>query len=248
MPVLHVVIPFLDEGSTLVDIVDRLEGCSWPDGWSTRIVLVDDGSGSEGAATACGLAEDREAVHLVRHRTNQGKGAALRTGFGLVLDVAAEVDLVGVQDADLEYSPQDLSRLVETMIDSRADAAFGNRWGAGTTGAMRRVHRLGNRTLTWLSNRLTGLSVTDMECCYKIMRIATLRTILPDLDEDRFGIEPQIAASLARHDASIVELDVAYAPRSFAEGKKIGPRDGIEAVSTMIREWRRTRRFRSRGS
>lgn len=248
MPVLHVVIPFLDEGSTLGDIVDRLAGCPWPDGWSARIILVDDGSGSEGAAAARRLAEDREAVHLVRHRANLGKGAALRTGFGLVLDVAAEEDLVGVQDADLEYSPEDLVHLVAILTDSDADAAFGNRWGARAPSTMRRVHRLGNRVLTWLSNRLTGLSVTDMECCYKVMRVATLRTILPDLDEDRFGIEPQIAASLARHDARVVEVDVAYEPRSFADGKKIGPRDGLEAVSTMIREWRRTRRFRSRGT
>ncbi|MEE2973062.1 MAG: glycosyltransferase family 2 protein [Planctomycetota bacterium] len=248
MPVLHVVIPFLDEESTLGGIVDRLATCGWPEGWRSRIVLVDDGSGPDDAETARRLAEERDAIDLVRHPRNLGKGAALRTGFALVLEDAGEDDLVAVQDADLEYSPEELVLLVEAMIASRADAAFGNRWGEHAAGRVRRVHRLGNQFLTWLSNRLTGLSLSDMECCFKMMRVPVLRTVLPDLDEDRFGIEPQMTASLARHDARIVEIDVSYEPRSFAEGKKIGPRDAVAAVSTMLREWRRTRRVRSRNS
>ncbi|MAD78171.1 MAG: glycosyl transferase [Planctomycetaceae bacterium] len=248
VPVLHVVIPFLDEESTLNTIVDRLEACPWPEGWSASVVLVDDGSGPNAADASKRLAgSDREIdVRLLQHEANRGKGAALRTGFQKILETADEADLVGVQDADLEYDPTDLARIVTILIEAtpKIDAVFGNRWSTSRGTTIRRIHRLGNQTLTRISNVLTGLSLSDMECCYKVIRVPMLRRILPDLDENRFAIEPQLAASLARHGAKLMETPVSYEPRSFSEGKKIGARDGIAAVLAMLREWRRTRRHR----
>jgi dolichol-phosphate mannosyltransferase len=245
VPVLHLVIPFLDEDATLGTIVERVQACDWPNGWSVRIVLVDDGSGPEAAASARELAARTGAV-LLRHEVNQGKGAALRTGFSDAISAASPDDLAGVQDADLEYAPGDLVPIVAAFQQRGAaiDAAFGNRWTGERRSAIRRVHRFGNRMLTRLSNAFTGLRVSDMECCYKVMRLPMLERILPDLDEDRFAIEPQLAAALARHGARVVEFPVSYDPRSFSEGKKIGLGDAISAFAAMLREWRRTRRHR----
>ena len=248
MPVLHVVIPFLDEESTLNTIVDRLEACPWPEGWSASIVLVDDGSGPNAAHASkrlAGSVRDID-IQLLQHEVNRGKGAALQTGFQKILETADEADLVGVQDADLEYDPADLARIITTLTGAtpKIDAVFGNRWNAPRGTTIRRIHRIGNQTLTRISNALTGLSLSDMECCYKVIRVPMLRRILPDLDENRFAIEPQLAASLARHNARLMEAPVAYEPRSFSEGKKIGFRDGISAILAMLREWRRTRRHR----
>lgn len=247
MPVIHVVIPFLDEDSTLETVVDRLQACPWPTGWSPRLVLVDDGSGDEAAAHARTILDDRPGsdIVLLRHDVNRGKGAALRTGFADILSSANDADLAGVQDADLEYEPADLIPFIEAMHSNqpRPDATFGNRWARENDSAIRRAHRFGNRLLTRLSNAATGLAVNDMECCYKLIRIPMLRAILPELDEDRFAIEPQLAATLARHGARVVDIPVSYAPRSYSQGKKIGFRDGVAAIVSIAREWRRTRRF-----
>lgn len=248
VPVIHVVIPFLDEDSTLETVVDRLEACRWPAGWSCRLVLVDDGSGHEATSHARTLVENRPdpAIVLLRHDANRGKGAALRTGFEDVLSTAGESDLAGVQDADLEYDPTDLISLIEAMEsgDPPPDAAFGNRWNDQDASTIRRVHRFGNRMLTHFSNAATGLAVNDMECCYKLIRIPMLRTIAPELDEDRFAIEPQLAATLARHGARVVDIPVSYDPRSYSQGKKIGLRDAMAAIRTIIREWGKSRRLR----
>lgn len=246
MPVIHVVIPFLDEESTLEQIVSKLDACRWPSGWTSRLVLVDDGSGRSSADAAMRLVANRSdsSIDLMRHESNRGKGAALRTGFEAIVETADDEDLVAIQDADLEYEPGDLVAILEAILASSppADAAFGNRWDQLQSSAIRRVHRLGNRVLTRLSNALTGLEITDMECCYKLIRIPMLRTILPDLDEDRFAIEPQLAAALARHGARVIEVPVSYEPRSFSQGKKIGIGDGVAAIAAIVREWRRTRR------
>jgi len=245
VPVLHLVIPFLDEETTLGTIVERVQGCDWPSGWSVRVILVDDGSATSAADAARALA-GRTGSILLRHEANRGKGAALRTGFQQALEIAEPDDLVGVQDADLEYAPSDLVPMVAAFAQPGRtfDAAFGNRWTGERRSAIRRVHRFGNRMLTRLSNALTGLRVNDMECCYKVLRVEMLARILPELDEDRFAIEPQLAASLARHGARVVEFPVTYDPRSFSEGKKIGVGDAIAAFAAMLREWRRTRRHR----
>lgn len=200
--------------------------------------MVDDGSRAEAARLAerCAASEP-ERVVLLAHPRNRGKGAALMTGFDRVAAAAAEDDLVLVQDADLEYDPGDYLALVRRLDDPSLGAVFGNRWGGQSrrTG-YRRMHELANGLLTALSNRATGLGVHDMECCYKLLRVPVLRTIRPWLTEERFGIEPQVAAALARNAIRVGEVPVSYAPRSFAEGKKIRWTDGVRALWVIVRE------------
>ena len=248
MPTIHLVIPFLDETSTLRTIVDRVFEVTWPEGWDVSVILVDDGSHEEAQIESRRIGDSRASVTLVRHEHNRGKGAALRTAFAIALDTAVDADLVGIQDADLEYAPDDLRRFIEVFEaeGDDVDAIFGNRWANEVKTPISWIHRLGNRTLTELSNLATGLRLTDMECCFKVFRTPLLRKMLPELSESRFAIEPQLAAAVARHHGSIAEVDITYAPRSFAEGKKIGLGDLISAVTTIVREWRRTRRT-SRG-
>ncbi len=246
MPVLHLVIPFLNEQATLETVIERIEQVVWPAGWTVRTTLVDDGSDTNAASSAAALRDRHPQLELLEHEANLGKGAALRTGFSHVLEHADDSDLVGVQDADLEYAPSDLVRFIETFDQNGAsvDAIVGNRWLEIQPNVIRRAHRIANGFLTNASNRLTGLKINDMECCYKIIRVPMLRRILPDLDENHFAVEPQIAATLARHGARVTEVGVSYDPRSFAEGKKIGLKDGLEAMTSMIREWRRSRHHR----
>jgi len=243
---LHVVIPFYDEPTTLEPCVRRVLAAPLPAGWRLEIVLVDDHSPSAGGAAATALHEaltaEGHAVRLFRHASNRGKGAAVRSGFDAILshsvDPATDLDVALIQDADLEYDPHDYAALLAPLIAGEADAVFGNRWHGAVTrrGAYGFVHRLGNRSLTGLSNLLTGLRVRDMECCYKAIPLGVLRRLRPMLTEDRFGIEPQIAAALARLDCRVGQVDVAYDPRGFGAGKKIRPRDAVAAVHVMLRE------------
>ncbi|MAD18749.1 MAG: glycosyl transferase [Planctomycetaceae bacterium] len=243
MPVLHLVIPFLDEEATLEEVVSRVGRVEWPEGWHARMILVDDGSAATARDVATSLEQRHVGVERLSHASNRGKGAAVRTGFKHILDTAGDDDLVGIQDADLEYDPADLVRFVQTFDRTPdTDAVVGNRWLEVQPNVVRRAHRFANGLLTLASNLLTGLRIHDMECCYKVIRVPMLHRILPDLDEDHFGVEPQLAAALARYDARVAEVGVSYDPRSFADGKKIGLRDGVEALAAMFREWRRSRR------
>ncbi len=243
---MHLVIPFLDETPTLEEIVRRVLDVEWPSGWDVAPILVDDGSAPPAKAEAEAIAHRDERVRLVHHTRNEGKGAALQTGFAMAIEQASSEDVVGVQDADLEYAPRDLRRFVELFQSEGrgVDAIFGNRWHSKPTSPVAIVHRLGNRGLTELSNLATGLGVTDMECCYKVFRAPMLRRMLPQLSESRFAIEPQLAAVLARLGGSAAQVDVDYRPRTFADGKKIGIRDLFAAVATIAREWRKTLRFK----
>ena len=241
MPTLHLVIPFFNETATLESAVQRVLAAPMPSGWEQNVILVDDGSERASAEVGTELARKHDVVSLQSHRRNRGKGAAVRSGYASIIDLAHDDDVAGIQDADLEYDPADLSRLIDALESERADAIFGNRWSTPPHSMKARLHRLGNRILTRLSNNATGLKLTDMECCYKLIRIPMLRNILPDLDEDRFGIEPQLAAALARHGSRIVEVPVSYDPRGFDEGKKIGARDAMEAIRVIRRERLRTR-------
>ena len=243
MPILYVVMPVFNEGSTLGEIVHRVLEAPMPNGWSVQLIMVDDGSRADAAqATAQCAARAGSAVQLIVHPHNRGKGAALMTGFGAVLNRATDSDAMLVQDADLEYDPADFRALLAALSNPSTGAVFGNRWGTGTerTG-YRHMHALANRTLTWISNQATGLGVHDMECCYKLLRIPVLRTVLPWLSEERFGIEPQIAAALARAHIRVAEVPVQYSPRTFAEGKKIRWTDGVRALWVIVRERLRTR-------
>ena len=241
VPTLHLVIPFLNEFPTLERAVRRVVAAPLPDGWTRRSIMVDDGSRPDAARLADALESEIEELVLLRHPRNRGKGAAVRTGFQHIADTATDEDVVGIQDADLEYDPADLGRLLDILCKDNGDAIYGNRWTAPPTSLKARIHRAGNRMLTRFSNACTGFDLADMECCYKLLRMPTLRTILPDLDEERFGIEPQITAALARHGARVLEGPVSYKPRGFEEGKKIGLRDAVEAIRVMRRERRRTR-------
>lgn len=258
MPTLHVVVPCYNEERTLAPCVRRVLAAPLPSGWCVAVVVVDDHSneatrvlsealaaGGDGGPAGARAGDAR--VHLLRHQVNRGKGASIRTGFAAILDRVAQDprrrrDVVVIQDADLEYDPSDFAALLAPLLDGKADAVFGNRWGArwfadpARRTLRRRVHRAGNGVLTVASNLLTGLSVHDMECCYKLIPVELLSRVVPHLTEDRFGIEPQLAAVLGRLGARVVEVEVAYSPRSFGEGKKIGVRDAFRALWVMARE------------
>lgn len=234
MPVLHVVVPCFNESGTLDAVLASIGKVRWPVGWRAEVTVVDDGS----EPAAARVADDACRTHgatLVRHGRNRGKGAAIRTGFARAAARGAEGDAVAIHDADLEYDPQDLAALLARLPDH--DAVFGNRWGASIDPRMgRRAHRLLNRILTGASNLLTGLTIHDMECCHKLFTMRALRPMLPELTEDRFGIEPQLAAVAARHGLRVIEGPVSYRPRGFAEGKKIRAKDGLRAVLVIARE------------
>lgn len=244
---LYVIVPVYNERGTLAACLDRVISSELPEGWSKAIVVVDDFSEPQNAAAASthveALRKRGVDITLLRHTVNSGKGAALRTGFDHALETAAsEDDLVIIQDADLEYNPGDYASLMAPMQDGSADAVIGTRWGAhrDVKGLKRKVHALGNRALTVLSNVMTGYRLGDMECCYKVFTIALMRRLRPMLTESRFGVEPQIVACLAKLKQRVTEVAVWYDPRGLSEGKKIGWRDGVRALYVILRE-----RFRS---
>ena len=241
VPTLHVVIPVFNEAATLATILDRVQAVSLPAPWQLNITLVDDGSSPKFAEMLQETVAHRT-LHLIRHEQNQGKGAALRTGFDAVLLRGQEGDAVVVQDADLEYDPNDLTTLLEPIRQGNADAVVGTRWGDHyrIQGFCPRLHRMINGLLTILSNRLTGLRLTDMECCQKMLTMTTLRIVRPHLTEDRFGVEPQLIAALAAYRVDLREIPVSYRPRSTSEGKKIGWKDGVRALLVIARGVRKS--------
>jgi glycosyltransferase involved in cell wall biosynthesis len=248
MPVLHVVVPVYNEGETLERCLQRVVAAPLPPPWTQHVHLVDDHSADDLFEQArriiVRLQEAGHCFGLHRHEVNLGKGAALQTGFDAILNEDPEDDdLVVIQDADLEYDPSQFRDLMEPILAGRTRAVLGTRWGdhAELRGVHRRVHAFGNRALTWLSNAMTGLRVTDMECCYKVMTVGVLARLRPMLTEQRFGIEPQIVAGLACLGEHVEEVPIRYAPRGHDAGKKIGWRDAARAVWVIGRE-----RFRGR--
>jgi hypothetical protein len=246
MPTLHVVIPVYNERGTLEQCLERVLAVSLPDGWTCRIRVVDDHSDDEHFPAVervhRRLADAGHAISLRRHEVNRGKGAALQSGFDEILASGApDDDLAIIQDADLEYDPNDYPVLMRPLLDGRADAVLGSRWGdhRELRGFKRRIHAWGNGALTALSNVMTGYRVRDMECCYKIVPLRVLRLLRPMLTEQRFGIEPQFVASLARLRARVEEVPIHYDPRGLDAGKKIGWTDGVRAIWVIARErWR----------
>ena len=247
MSTLHIVIPVFNERGTLAELVQRVLQTTLPDGWDRLITLVDDCSSPSHFPAVQELVNrlhaERKPLRFLRHEVNKGKGAALQTGFDAILASSAPSDdLVIIQDADLEYDPGDYASLMEPIIRGEADAVIGTRWGEHYQykSLKHRVHAMGNGALTMLSNMMTGFRVSDMECCYKLMPVKMLRELRPMLSEQRFGIEPQIIAGLARLKKRVVQRPVKYDPRGLAAGKKIGWRDGVRALVVIARE-----RFRS---
>lgn len=241
MPVLHAVVPHFEEARTLPEILARTASAPLPHGWRRAIVVVDDRSGDAAwevaRASIAEVARHGVAASLLRHERNLGKGAAIRTGLAS-LAAAAPEDAVILQDADLEYDPRDHAALLD-RLDLRHRAVYGTRWWGEGAPALGPIQRFGNWLLTRASNRMTGQALTDMECGLKLIAMPAVRAILPELDEDGFGIEPQITAALSRHGIRIAEVPVRYAPRSVAEGKKIRWRDGFSALAVIRRERRR---------
>jgi len=216
-PILSVVMPVYNEIATIDAILDQV--LASPE--VREIVVVDDGSRD---GTRERLAEvDDARVRVILHPENRGKGAAVRTGFA-----EARGEVVVVQDADLEYDPAEYPILLAPIRAGLADAVYGSRFLAGSNRVLYFKHRLGNGLLTFFSNLATDLNLTDMETCYKAVRREVLQAL--DLRQERFGIEPELTAKLARAGARIYEVPVSYRGRTYAEGKKIGWRDGMKAV------------------
>jgi len=217
-PCLTVVMPCFNEEATVKEIVASV--LSSP--WVGELVIVDDGSTDGTRALLAELDDPRTRV-LLQPR-NQGKGAALRRGFA-----EATLPYTVVQDADLEYSPAEYPRLLEPLLDDRADVVFGSRFmGADAHRVLFFWHSLGNKLLTLLSNAVTDLNLTDMETCYKVFRTEVIQSI--DIEEDRFGFEPEITAKVAQRRLRVFEVGISYSGRTYDEGKKIGWRDGVRAL------------------
>jgi glycosyltransferase involved in cell wall biosynthesis len=193
-----------------------------------ELVCIDDASTDGTGDVLARLHEQGSIDQLLTQRPNQGKGAAVRRGIQ-----AATGDVIVIQDADLEYDPFDLPRMLEPILDGRADAVFGSRFTGGVHRVLYFWHRLGNGLLTLFSNMLTDLNLTDMETCYKMVR-ADLMKSLP-LTTDRFGIEPELTARLAQSRARIYEVPISYSGRTYAEGKKINWKDGLAAFWHIVR-------------
>lgn len=219
---LSVVVPCYNEASTVKELLNRVLASEWV----SEVILVDDGS-TDGTLDAARSVVDSR-LRIIEQPRNMGKGAALRRGFK-----EARADFVVVQDADLEYDPAEYGKLLEYLLAGDADVVYGSRF---LTDRPHRVlyywHSLGNRVLTTLSNAFTNLNLTDMETCYKVFRREVLDGL--DLREDRFGIEPEITAKVARAHARIYEVGISYSGRTFEEGKKIGWRDGLHALRCIV--------------
>ena len=221
---LSVVMPVFNEARTVAALVERIRDV----GLDIEVVCVDDGSTDGTREVLQRLHEQRRIDRLILQPHNQGKGAAVRRGIQ-----EATGDVIVIQDADLEYDPEDLPALLQPILADRADAVFGSRFLGGPHRVLYFWHRLGNGVLTLLSNMFTDLNLTDMETCYKMVR-ADLMKSLP-LHSKRFGIEPELTARLAQARARIYEVPITYHGRTYAEGKKIGWRDGIAAFWHIFR-------------
>lgn len=227
---LSVVIPCYNEEATLQTVISMV-GAAGTAGLDMEMVIVDDCSSDRSFAIAQNLAKNDPRIQVVQHSINQGKGAALRTGFA-----SATGDLVIVQDADMEYDPADYEKLLAPILAGDADVVYGSRFlERSATEAHYLIHGLANRFLTRLSNALTGLKLTDMETCYKLVPKRLLDQIT--ITENRFGIEPEITAKLARMKPTprIKEVPVTYRNRSYEEGKKIGWKDGVSAIRCIVK-------------
>lgn len=220
-PTISVVVPVFNETSTLPQIVSRLQQLPF----DLEIIVVDDGSDTIAAKK---IDELPDCIVVLRHAVNQGKGAALRSGFAV-----ATGEVIVVQDADLEYSPEEIPDVIAPILSGEADVVYGSRFVGANGPPAPLIRRMANHGLTWLSNRLTGLCLTDMETGHKAFRREVLDGFC--IQENRFGVEPEITAKVAKAGWRVTEVPISYAPRSYADGKKIGWRDGVRALWCICR-------------
>jgi glycosyltransferase involved in cell wall biosynthesis len=222
---LSIVMPIYNEEPTLEKIVERVQATSY----DKELILVDDCSSDGTPKILAELARRYDNVRCFRHETNQGKGAALATGFSQVTG-----DIVLIQDADLEYDPADYPALLRPILEGKADVVFGSRF---LGGAYARVHLfwhyLGNRALTLLSNCFTNLNLTDMETCYKVFKRDVADRL--HLRSKTFAVEPEITAKVAKMKVRVYEVPISYAGRNYSEGKKVGPKDAVYALYAIVR-------------
>lgn len=226
---LSIVIPVYNEKETLFEIIRRV--LDSPVDVDREIVLVDDCSkdGTHELYSQIPSKFPNAKIQLVKHEVNQGKGAAVRTGFQ-----AAQGDIILVQDADLEYDPKEYPKLLKPILDGRADVVFGSRFVGGDEHRVLYFwHSVGNKFLTLLSNMCTNLNLTDMETCYKVFKRDVIKNI--KLKSNRFGVEPEVTAKVARGGWRIYEVGISYSGRSYEEGKKITWRDGVKAIFCILR-------------
>jgi glycosyltransferase involved in cell wall biosynthesis len=220
---LSVVIPVFNEIDTIAEIITTVQQTPY----KKEIILVDDYSTDGTRDFLENLKEENLKIHY--HEQNMGKGAALRTGFA-----AAEGDIIIIQDADLEYDPGEYPILLEPILKGKADVVYGSRFaGYGAHRVLYFWHSVGNKFLTLLSNIFTNINLTDMETCYKVFRREVLEGI--QIQQNRFGFEPEITAKVAKKNLRIYEVPISYYGRTYAEGKKIGWKDGVQAIYCILR-------------
>ena len=222
---LSIVIPCYNELDTIETIVEAVNDCPYPD---KEIIIVDDYS-TDGTREKIQNGVSSKVDKVLYHEFNQGKGAALRTGIK-----NATGDIVIVQDADLEYNPNEIPKVIQPIIDGVADVVFGSRFMGGEP---HRVvyfwHMMGNKFLTTLSNMFTNINLTDMETCYKAFKREIIQSI--EIEENRFGFEPEITAKTAKKKCRIYEIGISYYGRTYEEGKKIGWKDGVRAIYCILK-------------
>ncbi len=222
---LSVVIPVFNEEATVAEVVRRVKSIDIP----TELILVDDGSTDGTNQILTDLAITRE-IQLATHGANVGKGAAVRTGISMAVG-----NVVVVQDADLEYDPQDLTDLIHPILAGTADVVYGSRYSRLGVRPDRRWHRWGNRMITLFSNWTTGLHLTDVETCYKALPEKLAHEVIPLTEEDGFGIEIELTCKLAKRAVRFLEVPIHYQSRTYEEGKKIGFRDGLRALWCILK-------------
>lgn len=223
---LSIVIPVYNEEKTLLDILEKVENVNIGN-IEKEIILVDDYS-TDGTRKILKSLENK--YKIIYHCINKGKGGAIRTGFSV-----STGDIIIVQDADLEYNPEEYPRLLQPILEDKADVVYGSRFIGGSAHRVLYFwHSMGNRFLTMFSNMFSDLNLTDMETCYKVFKKEVINTILPKLVSNRFAIEPEITARVAQNKFRIYEIGISYSGRTYKEGKKINWWDGVKAIFAII--------------
>lgn len=224
---LSILIPVYNETNTILEIVDRIQKISLT-GIDKEIIIIDDFS-NDGTREKIKKYENTDNIKVLCHDKNLGKGAALRTGFSIVRG-----DYVIIQDADLEYDPRDYSLILQPLLENKADVVYGSRFvGNEPHRVIFFWHYVGNKLLTFFSNMLTNLNLTDMETCYKAFKVDILKKMT--FKEDKFGFEPEFTAKVAKLKLRVYEVGISYYGRTYVEGKKINWKDGISAIRCIFR-------------